>query len=98
MNDVTAMVLVLVPVVAILGLAAWAALRSNPRKQKERLHYRQTYGLSMDRMLAESPVDREEVRRLRDSGRRGAELQAASDVRRWDPVPLEVALDFVRRL
>lgn len=38
------------------------------------------------------------VRRLRDSGRRGAELQAASDVRRWDPVPLEVALDFVRRL
>lgn len=98
MNDLVAMALVLVPVGAILALAGWAALHNNPRKQRERLHYRQTYGLSMDRMLAESPVDRDEVRCLRDSGHRGAELQAAAYVRDWDPVPLEVALDFVRRV
>ena len=51
------------------------------------MFFRQTYSLSIDRMLSESPLDRAEVRRLRDSGRRDGRVRAIRYVREWDPVP-----------
>ncbi|QWW19819.1 hypothetical protein I6B53_06690 [Schaalia sp. 19OD2882] len=48
-------------------------------------------------MLAESPVDRAEVRKLRDSSKSG-EMAAVHYVMQWDPVPLDVAVQFVRAL
>ena len=50
------------------------------------------------RMLAESPLDRAEVRRLRDSGRRDGRVRAIRYVREWDPVPREIAAQFVDRV
>ena len=60
-------------------------------------HYRSVYGLSLERMLAESPVDRDEVLRLRDSSKSG-EMAAVRYVMKWNPVPLEIAIQFVRAL
>lgn len=63
----------------------------------ERLHFRYAYGLSVDRMLAESPLDRDRIRSMRDSNRSGR-VKAIRYVRTWDPVPLTVAAEFVDRL
>ena len=71
---------------------------SMTKPERERLFFRQTYGLSIDRMLSESPLDRDEVRRLRDSGRRDGRVRAIRYVRKWDPVPLEIAAQFVDRV
>ena len=68
------------------------------KSEQERMSFRQTYGLSIDRMLSESPLDRDEVRRLRDSGRRDGRVRAIRYVRKWDPVPLEIAAQFVDRV
>ena len=43
--------------------------RPMTKREQERMFFRQAYGLSIDRMLSETPLDRAEVRRLRDSGR-----------------------------
>ena len=60
-------------VVFAMLLAIWriADGRERPmtKSEQERMFFRQTYSLSIDRMLSESPLDRDEVRRLRDSGR-----------------------------
>ena len=48
-------------------------------------------------MLAESSVDRAEVLRLRDSSKSG-EMAVVHYVMKWDPVPLEIAIQFVRAL
>ena len=60
--------------------------------------WRQTYSLSIDRMLSESPLDRDEVRRLRDSGRSDGSARAIRYVQEWDPVPREIAAQFVDRV
>ena len=60
-------------VIFAMLLAIWriADGRERPmtKSEQERMFFRQTYSLSIDRMLSESPLDRDEVRRLRDSGR-----------------------------
>lgn len=85
------------PIAAIFAIGAWSVLKNNPRQKAQRDHYRTTYGLSLERMLAESPVDRAEVRRLRNSSKSG-EMAAVRYVMEWDPVPLDVAVQFVRAL
>ena len=87
-------VFMLVVVIAV----APARGRSMTKPERERLFFRQTYGLSIDRMLSESPLDRDEVRHLRDSGRRDGRVRAIRYVRKWDPVPLEIAAQFVDRV
>lgn len=87
-------VFMLVVVIAV----APARGHSMTKPERERLFFRQTYGLSIDRMLSESPLDRAEVRRLRDSGRRDGRVRAIRYVRKWDPVPLEIAAQFVDRV
>ena len=83
---------------AVLTAVAGARGQSMTKPERERLFFRQTYGLSVDRMLSESPLDRDEVRRLRDSGRRDGRVRAIRYVREWDPVPREIAAQFVDRV
>lgn len=61
----------------------------------QRMHFRNAYGLSVQRMLAESPIDRTEVRRLAAPRDRRAQTKAAKYVMAWDPVPLDIAMQFV---
>lgn len=61
----------------------------------QRMHFRNAYGLSVQRMLAESPIDRTEVRRLAAPRDRRAQVKAAKYVTTWDPVPFEIAMQFV---
>lgn len=82
----------------VLTAVAGTRGQSMTKPERERLFFRQTYGLSVDRMLSESPLDRAEVRRLRDSGGRGGRVRAIRYVRKWDPVPLEIAAQFVDRV
>ena len=87
-------VFMLVVVIAV----APARGHSMTKPERERLFFRQTYGLSIDRMLSESPLDRDEVRRLRDSGRSDGSARAIRYVQEWDPVPREIAAQFVDRV
>lgn len=68
------------------------------KPERERLFFRHTYSLSIDRVLSESPLDRAEVRRLRDSERRDGRVRSIRYVREWDPVPREIAAQFVDRV
>ena len=89
-------------VIFTMLLAIWriADGRERPmtKSEQERMFFRQTYSLSIDRMLSESPLDRDEVRRLRDSERRDGRVRAIRYVREWDPVPREIAAQFVDRV
>ena len=89
-------------VVFAMMLAIWriADGRERPmtKSEQERMFFRQTYSLSIDRMLSESPLDRDEVRRLRDSGRRDGSARAIRYAQEWDPVPRDIAAQFVDRV
>ena len=89
-------------VIFAMLMAIWRIADSRERpmtkSEQERMFFRQTYSLSIDRMLSESPLDRDEVRRLRDSGRRERRVRAIRYVREWDPVPREIAAQFVDRV
>jgi len=89
-------------VVFAMLLAIWriADGRERPmsKSEQERMFFRQTYSLSIDRMLSESPLDRDEVRRLRDSGRSDGSARAIRYVQEWDPVPRDIAAQFVDRV
>ena len=89
-------------VILAMLLAIWriADGRERPmtKSEQERMFFRQTYSLSIDRMLLESPLDRDEVRRLRDSERRDGNARAIRYVQEWDPVPREIAAQFVDRV
>ncbi|TFH51306.1 hypothetical protein E4J66_12545 [Actinomyces viscosus] len=94
----------LVPYMVVVAMLLYVWVLAGGRKypmtkrELERLHFRQAYSLSIDRMLSESPLDRDEVRRLRDSGRRNGRVRAVRYVKKWDPVPLEIAVEFVDRV
>ena len=89
-------------VVFAMLVAIWriADGRERPmtKSEQERMFFRQTYSLSIDRMLSESPLDRDEVRRLRDSGRRDGSARAIGYAQEWDPVPRDIAAQFVDRV
>ena len=72
--------------------------RPMTKREQERMFFRQAYGLSIDRMLSESPLDRDEVRRLRGSGRSDGSTRAIRYVQEWDPVPRDIAAQFVDRV
>ena len=88
-------------VIFAMLMAIWRIADSRERpmtSEQERMFFRQTYSLSIDRMLSESPLDRNEVRRLRDSGRSDGSARAIRYVQEWDPVPREIAAQFVDRV
>lgn len=91
---------VLVVVVSVVLVVVSLTLAFATRGQAQRVkaaYYESRYGSSIDRMLAESPADHDQLRRLRDSERTGP-VKAVRELLRSDPVPLKVAAEFIRRL
>lgn len=67
--------------------------RLSNKEEREFRFFRNEYSLSVERMVAESPVDRNKVLELKRKlfGR----LRAIHYVRKWDPVPPRIAALFV---
>ena len=67
--------------------------RLSNKEERERIFFRNEYSLSVERMVAESPVDRNKVLELKRKlfGR----SRAIRYVRKWDPVPPRIAALFV---
>ena len=90
-------------VLAIVSLLSFAPLllffifdnrgRSLKKADRERLYFRTVYNLSIERMLEESPIDRNKI--VAFKSRKHGRIWAIRYVRKWDPVPLEVAAQFV---
>lgn len=78
------------------GVIVAIALQDHRRKREAAAHFRAAFGGSVDRMLAEAAIDRDEVRRLRSLGRSGI-IKATRYVKRTLGVPLSEAAEFARR-
>ena len=67
--------------------------RLSNKSEREFRFFRNEYSLSVERMVAESPVDRNKVLELKRKlfGR----FWAIHYVRKWDPVPYRIAALFV---
>ena len=97
MSDAWLAFLVIFAMLVAIWRIADGRERPMTKSEQERMFFRQTYHLSIDRMLSESPLDRAEVRRLRDSGSRDGSARAIRYVQEWDPVPRDIAAQFVDR-
>ena len=98
MSDAWLAFLVIFAMLLVIWRIADSRERPMTKSEQERMFFRQTYSLSIDRMLSESPLDRDEVRRLRDSGGGDGCARAIRYVQEWDPVPREIAAQFVERV
>ena len=90
-------VLAMVPLLSIVPLSLFFIFYNQGRSLKkadcERLYFRMVYNLSIERMLEESPIDRNKV--VAFKSRKNGRIWAIRYVRKWEPVPLEVAAQFV---
>ncbi len=82
--------------VALVLLVAVAGSTSN-REELRRHYFAVQYGSSVERMLAESSVDKDSLRSLRESGHGGLP-RAVRELLRSEPVPLKSAAEFVKRI
>ena len=98
MSDAWLAFLVVFAMLLVIWRIADSRERPMTKSEQERMFFRQTYSLSIDRLLSESPLDRGEVRRLRDSERRDGNARAIRYVQEWDPVPRDIAAQFVDRV
>lgn len=92
-NTVLAMVPLLSFVPLLLFFIFYNQGRSLKKADCERLYFRMVYNLSIERMLEESPIDRNKV--VAFKSRKNGRIWAIRYVRKWEPVPLEVAAQFV---
>lgn len=79
------------------GALAWGSAQADAQRRRTLANYRTRFGGSVEVMLAEAAIDRDEVRRLRGSGRPGL-IRATRLVRRQLDVPLSAAAEFARRV
>lgn len=90
-------VLAIVPLLSFVPLLLFFIFYNQGRSLKkadcERLYFRMVYNLSIERMLEESPIDRNKV--VAFKSRKNGRIWAIRYVRKWEPVPLEVAAQFV---
>lgn len=90
-------VLAIVPLLSFVPLLLFFIFynqgRSLKKADRERLYFRMVYNLSIERMLEESPIDRNKV--VAFKSRKNGRIWAIRYVRKWEPVPLEVAAQFV---
>lgn len=90
-------VLAIVPLLSFVPLLLFFIFynqgRSLKKADRERLYFRMVYNLSIERMLEESPIDRNKV--VAFNSRKNGRIWAIRYVRKWEPVPLEVAAQFV---
>ena len=83
---------------AVLGptfaLTALGIVGEKIRKaERARFYFRTTYNLSVDRMLAESPLDKNYIARLK--GATFGRFAAIRYVTMCDPVPRQIAAKFI---
>ena len=98
MSDAWLAFLVIFAMLLVIWRIADSRERPMTKSEQERMFFRQTYSLSIDRMLSVCPLDGNVVRRLRDSGRSDGSARAIRYVQEWDPVPREIAAQFVDRV
>ena len=92
-NTVLAIVPLLSFVPLLLSFIFYNQGRSLKKADRERLYFRMVYNLSIERMLEERPIDRNKV--VAFKSRKNGRIWAIRYVRKWEPVPLEVAAQFV---
>lgn len=100
MCDSSLIVIVVLLVVALLvSLLAliFAAKRTAQPQAVKAAYFAFKYGSSVDRMLAECPADRDQLRLIRDGDRSGAP-KAVRELLRSEPVPLRAAAEFIKRI
>ena len=90
-TTVVTSILVYFPLLVLFAFGGVERLRI--KEERERIFCRNEYGLSVERVVAESPVDRNKVLELKRKlfGR----SRAIHYVRKWDPVPYRIAALFV---
>lgn len=85
------------PLVALgptIVLMALGVVGQRMRKaERARFYFRTTYNLSVDRMLAESPLDKNYIARLK--GATFGRFAAIRYVTMCDPVPRQIAIRFI---
>jgi hypothetical protein len=92
------MALAAILIIAVLiAVAVLIHDRAFGTKKDKVAYFATRYGNSVDRMIAESSVDRAQLRALRDSSRSGL-VQATRQLMKLDPVPLDAAAEFIKRL
>lgn len=96
LNAVT-LVLVIVSMIAAIASVVLAITNHSKRKAARAAHFAREYGSSVERMLSECPVDKAHLRSIRDAGRGGVPA-AVRELLRSEPMPLEPAAEFIRRL
>lgn len=93
-SDATNVVVAIMVGIPMLAYYAFGGReRLSNKEEREFRFFRNEYSLSVERMVAESPVDRNKVLELKRKlfGR----LRAIHYVRKWDPVPPRIAALFV---
>jgi hypothetical protein len=96
MDPLSAILIVVAVVMA--GFVLVSGIKASRKAKAIRATYfESSYGSSVDRMLAECPVDRTRLRVIRDAERSGP-AKAVRELLRTDPVPLPAAAEFVKRL
>jgi len=92
--SVVLLVIACVLAIAAIVVGVWSG---NRVMAMQAAYFQSRYGGSVDRMLAECPVDRAALVALRDAEPSGA-IKAVRELRRTEPLPLTAAVEFVRRL
>lgn len=90
-------VAVSIGLVVVLVAAAMSTTTGRMRAAERAAYFQQAYGSSVDRMLVESRVDKDELRALRDATDHGV-VEATRELIRAEPIPLKPAAEFIKRL
>lgn len=89
--------LVAVSLAAALVAVVSAGSSGQSKAARRQQYFRDKYASSVDLMLDQSLVDKDQLRAIRDSGRSGLP-KATRELLRREPVPLSAAAEFIKRL
>lgn len=95
--NVVVIVLVVVVIVVVIIVSTVQIMTGRKRTAERKAYFQQAYGSSVDRMLAESGVDKDALRTLRDTADDGV-VVAARELIQAEPIPLKPAAEFIKRL
>jgi hypothetical protein len=97
-SDIVWMNLATVALIVVLIVALVFSLAESTKLKAAKVAYFESkYGSSVDRMLAECPADRDQLRVIRDGGRDGVP-KAVRELLHSDPIPVKPAAEFIKRI
>jgi hypothetical protein len=96
LNVVLIVIVVAAVVIAVVSLVS-GINASRDAKALRAAYFESKYGSSVNRMLAECPVDHARLQTIRDAKRSGP-ADAARELLQTEPVPLFAAAEFVKRI